>query len=39
MGGVVRFDFLIDSSGLAGDGFEHGIGAEGVQVCTSIGKG
>lgn len=33
---VVLFNFFVDDFGAARNGFEHGVGAEGVHVCTCV---
>lgn len=37
--GVEGFNFGVDGGGLPGDGFEHGVAAEGVEVGAGVGKG
>jgi len=39
-GGVIDCgDFGVDEGGLTGHGFEHGVGAEGVEIGASICEG
>ena len=39
-GGSVELpDLGVDQGGLAGDGFQHGIGAESVKVGAGVGEG
>lgn len=36
--GIYLSDFGVDEGGLPRHGFEHGVGAEGVEVCACVGE-